>query len=209
MPVRTTCALVALGLALSGSARAAVVYDNGAPDPSGGIEVTIRILAEDVLLPEPETITGVRLWAIADLDAWSGTIEYSLYESDGNVPAETPFASGEGANVRVAPNGANDRYTFGLEAPVELEAGTTYWLGLHMDDDFDDGTDCCVFWSTLPDGVEVGSSAASANAGLTSNWSLTPNHHAFQLLPEPGASALAAAALASLAALARLRRTRR
>lgn len=92
----------------------------------------------------------------------------------------------------------------------ELDAGVVYWLGLHMDDDFDDGTSCCVFWTQLASGAEVGSGAASATAGFFTNWGVTPNHHAFQLLPEPGESALTAAVLAALGALAaRTRRRRR
>lgn len=201
-------ALAALLLLPAVAAADAVIYDNGAPSASNGIEVTIRILAEDVVLDEAATVTGVRFWAIADLGAWSGTIDYFFFGSDGIVPTEVPFASGAAQDIEVVADGDRDRYTFALETPVELQAGTVYWLGLHMDDDFDENTNCCVFWSTLEEGVAVGSGAASARFGFVQNWRLTSNHHAFQLLPEPGGVASGGAGIVTLAALL-ARRNRR
>ncbi len=179
-------------------AGAQVLYDNGAPG-SGGIEVTIRVLAEDVVLGENATVERVRIWAIEDLDAWSGTIEYFFFDDDGGAPADSAFASGLGQTISVVGN----QYTFGLETPVALQAGVTYWVGIHMDDDYDDGTDCCVFWSTLAGGAQMGSGAASATAGFFDNWGITPNHHAFQLLPEPGSAAAGMAALLLVAVIRR------
>ncbi len=201
-------ALAALLLLPAEGARSGVIYDNGAPSERGGIEVTIRVLAEDVVLEEDATVTGVRLWATEDLGAWSGTIEYFFFESDGIVPTENAFASGIAQDIEVVGAGDSDRYTFGLEAPVALQAGTVYWLGLHMDDDFQEETSCCVFWTQLAEGAEVGSGAATADFGFFGNWGITPSHHAFQLLPEPGGFASRAAGFVTLAALV-ARRTRR
>lgn len=203
-------ALAALLLLPAVAAGDGVIYDNGAPSDRGGIEVTIRVLAEDVILDEDATVTGVRFWGAEDLNAWSGTIEYFFFGNDGVVPTEAPFASGTAQDIEVVADGDSNRYTFALETPVELQAGTVHWLGLHMDDDFQVDTNCCVFWTQLDEGVEVGSGAATADYGFFSNWGLTPGHQAFQLLPEPGGGVSAGVGFATLATLlARRERARR
>ena len=198
----STLAFAALALASTASAQE-VIFDNGPPTPDrNGIEVTIRVLAEDVMLSEPASVERVRLWVTEDLNAWSGTIEYFFFASAGTVPTETPLASGDGQNIQVV----DDQYTFELETPVALDADVPYWIGIHMDADFDEATSCCVFWKLLDQGAQNGSSAASAEGGDFSDWGLPPNHHAFQLLPEPG---VVRGVLPGLGALVLLRGRRR
>ena len=191
-----TSRLLTLGLAgllmANPASSQEVIFDHGPPRASGGgVEVTIRVLAEDVLLSQAEEAGGARVWVVGDPNAWSGTLEYFFFDADGNLPATVPFAAGTGQNVQIVGN----EYTFEFEESVLLDANTPYWFGLHMDADFDVNTDCCLFWSLLEQGVQIGSSAASAEAGDFDNWGLTPNHHAFQLLPEPS---LASGLLAGL-----------
>jgi hypothetical protein len=208
------CVRILLGaVALASSpARAGIplLFDGGPPEGNGsGIETTIRVLANDFVLPQAGSVETVEFWATAS--TWDGTLEYFFFEDAGNVPAAVPLASGDGANVRQTPTGVSGEFVFffDLEAPLPLPAGPRYWLGLHLKQGFaDDGN--YSFWSTTT--TDFGLTSASAEGGDFGAWGLAPDDEAFRLygpVPEPAGAFQALAGAALLVAAGRRRGARR
>ena len=175
-------AVLVPGIAAGGSVN--VIFANG-PPLGGGIEVTIRVIAEDFEFAGAETVTvtGARFWASGD---WDGTLEYLFFENGDRRPAVTPFASGDGMNVSRTPlAGGFEEFVFDLETPLMLAPGQTFWFGLHLNSEFDPNIGGNMFWNQTAEGF--GFSSRTAEAGDFRSWGFAPSHHAFQLIgvPEP------------------------
>jgi hypothetical protein len=189
----------ALSLFAAPRAEAVLLFDGGSSDGVNGIEVTIRVLANDFQLPQRSTVDAVEIEAQAGAE-WDGTLEYFFFENDGSVPAETPIATGLGTNVTTMPNGFAGQliYHFDLASPVVLESGQTYWFGLHMKQSYaDDGN--YSFWSTTS--LDFGETSRSAEGGNFGNWAIPPDDEAFRLygeVPEPAQALLVVAGALSL-----------
>lgn len=119
-----------------------LLFDGGASEGNGnGIEATIRVLANDFVLTQAGSVETVEFWALTP-DTWDGTVEYFFFDDAGNVPANVPFASGDGAGVSGVPTGATAGpyveylFRFDLESPLPLDAGPRYWFGLHLKQSF-------------------------------------------------------------------------
>lgn len=203
MPLRALLALATwLSLFVAPRAQAVLLFDGGASDSINGIEVTIRVLANDFQLDERSTVQSVEVWAQAGA-SWDGTLEYFFFEDAGNTPSDTPLATGLGTNVTTTPGtiAAELVYRFDLAAPVVFEAGQKYWFGLHMKQSFaDDGN--YSFWSTTS--LDFGETSRTAEGGNFGNWGIPPDDEAFRLygeVPEPGQPILAFAGALSLLAL--------
>jgi hypothetical protein len=188
-----------------------LLFDGGTSNGSG-IEDTIRLLANDFVLKAPGTVSSVDVWAFVD-GTWDGTIDYSFYESSGNLPSETPFASGSGINITQTPTGetagpaSEYLFHFELQQPLMLQGGQRYWFGLHLKQSYaDDGS--YAYWSTTDLGF--GETSRSAQGGDTSNWGSAPDDEAFRLygVPEPASALQGLAAGAALLGCRRLRRAR-
>jgi hypothetical protein len=199
VPLRAIALAAILSLFAAPRAQAVLLFDGGASDSINGIEVTIRVLANDFELPERSTVDSVEVWAQAGA-SWDGTLEYFFFADAQSLPADAPLATGLGANVTTMPGTTAQElvYRFDLEEPVVLEAGQRYWFGLHMKESFaDDGN--YSFWSTSSLGF--GETSASAEGGNFDNWGLAPNDEAFRLygvVPEPAAPLLLVAGALAL-----------
>ena len=181
---------VAALLCLGGVANAQI-FNGGGPDQANGNEMTAWLQTEDFVLGSSDTLGSVKFWGIEVPGAWDGTIEWWVFNDSGGTPGST-VASGTGVNITHTATGITGLfgfldeyvYTFDLNAPVALNGGTTYWLGLHASADY---TGDGVYWETTSAGF--GSTGIESQGGTQNNWFNNGVQHAFELystVPEPG-----------------------
>jgi hypothetical protein len=176
--------------------RAAVVFDNGAPDHLDGYEFTHWIDANQFSLSAAQVITGIHLWEAEASNSFYGAI---LWEIRANTANNTPGAvlfSGTSTNLlRTATglvvHGFLPEYdiTFDIASSASLPAGT-YWLTLH-NGPLSNNTGRDIFWETTVNGNLASSLSDEApfDGIWDNNSSLDdPNSQlAFQLIGVPAA----------------------
>jgi hypothetical protein len=159
-------------------------YSNGAgPDYANGNEMTQWAQAEDFVTGADSTISRVG-YSVLDLNNnglanWDGTIQYIIFEGDPNLGNIVGSGDGQKAVAAFDQNAAGwDFYDvcFDLESPVDVNGGTTYWLALHMGQDFVfDGH----YWSTqFANGT---SPAVESNGSFNGPWNSNGLEHYFTL----------------------------
>lgn len=212
--------ILPLFLAFSASnAFSATIFDNGGANVTSGYiggEITRWARADDFVLAADTYLTDVHFWTIEGYGApetsggndWDGTLEYYLFADAGGQPGAL-FASGDGQSVVKTNLGLvyNDsffsyEYSFDLESPELLSAGTTYWLGLHLASDYA-GWDR-ISWATTEPGF--GGNAYFSLGGTFDNWETSTNdiNFAFYLtddaapVPEPSTILLLGSGLIGL-----------
>lgn len=181
--------------ALSGSAFAGdpVLYSNGAgPDYIGGNEMARWAQAEDFTGVDG-VITDVHysvLDGVGGLGSWDGTIQWAIFLGDPN--ANNVVGSGDAVNITSTfdqNTGGFDFFfiDFDLDNSVVVTSANTYWLALHMGQDF--GADS-LFWSNqAANGTATG---LESDGGFGGPWNTNGTEHYFELtgIPAPGALAL-------------------
>jgi hypothetical protein len=162
---------------------AAVIYDNGGENYSNGNEFCQWLQAEDFVLANDGTVGGASFGVLTfgGIAMWDGTVEWSIYADAGGTPGSL-IASGNGTNISMTfdQNAGFDFYdcTMDLDSPTALSAGTTYWFGLHMNNNACLSRDD-MYWSTTnPNGTTTGNEAN--NCGTA--WFNNGQEHSFQLL---------------------------
>lgn len=196
-------AVVAMGTLGAGARPAAaqvVAYDNGAPNGVNGNEMTQWVQADDFLLPTATNITGVRFWAIDDLEngpGYQGSIVWTIYGNGGTNPGAILH------RAAVVPTRIFDHATtFGSSYKYDFATGGlalapgTYWLGLHNGPLTTD-SHADTYWESTADNATIrgNEDIAPFDSGL---WFNNENEHAFKLftetgvVPEPGSLALLA-----------------
>ncbi|WP_339912350.1 PEP-CTERM sorting domain-containing protein [Symmachiella dynata] len=190
--IRLAVACLAVLVAAAGQVQAAVVFNNGAPDQNNASDMTAWVQAEDFVLAEDTSVTDLHFWTIESGTNWDGTLDYYLFNDNGANPAVAPFASGAGQNVKKTATGNTafglNEYSYwvDLENPVLLTGGVTYWIGLHLSNNFDfDG----IAWETTSG--QFGTNGNGSYGGTFDNWTTGRQEHAFYLtgeapaVPEP------------------------
>ncbi|HNQ87629.1 MAG TPA: hypothetical protein PKM73_03230 [Verrucomicrobiota bacterium] len=216
--------VVAAGLVLSLglSAKADLLYDNGAPNQFTGNEMTGWIQAEDFVFTSPQVLTDVRFWDYEyDSAAYTGSIMWWIYADIAGAPGSTIYTGTATPTRSLTGNlvsGMNEYVNDFSVGSLALAAGT-YWLGLHNGDPADYRDWRGFYWETTdsssPKPVSYGMSDPSP---FLSDWQIEgyydfqdefyPLEHAFQLygvVPEPSAI-LSGGVLALAAGLAVARR---
>jgi hypothetical protein len=211
--IRKLAAAAMLAFATSPLVADAQIFDNGAPNNTDGLNLSLNVVAEDFTLAQDYTITGVRFWgfSLTSQSQYSGSVQWSIFSNSAGLPGATLFsgtASPIGVNQGALALSNSDQYQFDFATNFSLSAGT-YWLGLHTG--LFSGNQ--FFWQTT-------SPNASSNAvtdgipgdGYWEYYAL--NDYAFQLygqptgtsvVPEPSTYALFATGLVAIG-LARRRR---
>ncbi len=178
--------------AFSGSAFAdGDLYSNGdGPDYANGNEMSQWAQAEDFTGVDGNivSVNYSVLDSVGGLAGWDGTIQYVIYEG---TPGGAVAGSGDAQNITTSfDQNANGfdffDVSFDLVESVNVTGANTYWLALHMGQDFvADG----LFWST-----QAGNGTATgleSNGGFDGPWTDNFTEHYFQLkVPGPGALAL-------------------
>lgn len=212
--LRRFVAKALLAAALSPAlASAQVVYDNGAPNASGGNEMTQWVQAEDFTLASATTITGIRFWGFGFTpSAYQGSIVWSIYGNNGSQPGallfsgtsfDAPIDQGAVANAN-----QDNQLQFDIATNFALGAGT-YWLGLH-NGPLTTTNRADFYWqNTASNGSLTGREDAAPFGD--NGWSNNGEQHAFQLsatttVPEPSTYALMGSGLAALLLVRRRRR---
>lgn len=152
VPIIATIFLIAAIAIIPTPLLAAIVYDNGPITHSGGSAIGHFIASDDFVLAFDAQITG----ALVDVEdgpasenrRWDGTVEWWILADNGGKPGSV-IASGFGQNITQtnlveSPLGFRDftvDFDFGQNVPIT--AGTTYWLGLHLQADY---SRLSVFW---------------------------------------------------------------
>jgi hypothetical protein len=204
-----------LGLVFStpGSAWASFISVNGPPSLlGGGLNTFSVVAAESFTLSASTTIRAAEFFTEEFPPLWDGTLDYFIFANNSPFPASSPLAGGQGHNPPVHKSLVVDggvssttiaKYDFDLITPLTLAPGT-YWLGLHLQQDF--SLNGSIFWdfTTTPDAQL----SVAAPGGDFDHWALQQAQIALGIsdtplvVPEPSSIGLA---LLGLAALARSR----
>lgn len=177
---------------VAGSASAAVVYDNGAPNYFSANEMSQWIQSEDFALSADTTLVGATFaYEFTTSFQTLELLQYFIYADGISNSQHQPGAllvSGVAsvtstADISLAGHFPEFESTFTFETPFIATADTTYWLGLHSGSTFARND---IYWATT-----------NANATLPgwqndhgdTSWQPTDQEHSFSLnssaAPEP------------------------
>jgi hypothetical protein len=189
-----------------------VVYNNGSPTYTYGIEISGLQEADDFVINSQTQILGVRFWTIegypfrANAKTFDGHLDYWIYDSLNNKPGANILATGVGQSIeRIAEGKKLDiaseplngyQYTFYFQTPFTALPGTQYFLGLHLLNSYPVPYGE-MYWSTAPGPIPFAPSYqyAGFNQWIDNSQTISgtygSGHLAFQLIvPEPSTLAL-------------------
>ena len=198
---RPLCLLALTAFALTSAASANdIKWDNNiVADGFSGRALSppvfpdIRV-ADDFVVPTGGTVIKDAHFGIIEDAGWvdGGVLEVNFYADTGAGPGAL-VASRSGAYDRMATGRQlfdRDEYHYWIEFDgVALDSGT-YWVGVRNPDGGGAGTN---YWLTSdggPDGMGSSTGFLSLDAGNTWQAEGADWHHAFALIPAPGALAL-------------------
>ena len=206
-------AMVAVALCAQG-ARAAVIFDNGAPDQRTYYYADQSYAFTDAAEPftlaaGSNTIGGVNWWGACssgDNTCPTGDFTVSFLTNNSGQPGSLVASFGVGNAGQTATGNTifgSDEYAYSAAiSALTLTAGTEYWL------DISDSTTSDVVW-----GWETTAGANGSHQQLLDGtWTTQPDNLAFQLtsgtaVPEPGSLALLCSALTGLGLIRRKRKS--
>ena len=91
--------MTVLALLFGRAATGQIIYDNGAPDHTSGVEMTTTIQAEQFTLSSPANLSGIQFWDIDNLASYNGSIVWTIY-SDGGIQPGTILFRGTATPTR-------------------------------------------------------------------------------------------------------------
>lgn len=215
--IKTTLA----ALALSVSAQAALIFDNGAPTTLGARDISLFRSADDFTFASGQTVAGIQFFyswtspAVSEPAAnFSGTITYAIYnDSAGSIGSQlaTGTVSGLASTftgiIIPGSNAKINAVQIDLVSAVALGAGT-YWLELHEGPTLStvDGTNIGWILAANSGNAKQGLAANGLPTGTVNNelsFRLHDTTFAATGIPEPSSIALLAAGLVAIVGLSR------
>jgi hypothetical protein len=166
----------------------ALLYDNGGDDYANGNEMTQWLQAEDFVLGAQSNVTSVSFSVLTfgGIANWDGTVDWWIFNDGGGAPGGV-VASGSGTNISMTfdQNQGFDFYdcTMDLDAPQCLDGKTTYWLGLHLNDNACATRDDLYWGTTAANGTTTGN---EANNCVIGSWFSNGTEHSFSLSGDVG-----------------------
>ncbi len=222
---RPQLALMAFLLVFCGAAKAEHLYDNGGTTFNYGYEMSYSQIADDFKFSASCLVTGVKFWTTEGYSIrtnalpFDGHIDYWIYENIGGRPGSSPMASGTANVVSRTPVGLQNKwwgsmysyeYAIDMVQPVLVQASTSYFLALHMLNQYP-SPNGEFYWATTDAGIK-GSTVCVKNPGWS--WNTVTQGYvydmAFQVyatqVPEPSVLVLLGIAALSLLGYASRRR---
>lgn len=194
---RVIAVALAFSAVVGSAASAQVVYNNGSPNGQNGLNTTQFQIANDFTIGAGATVNsaGIYMAGYNGIGAWDGYLAYAIFADAGGAPGSLLTTAAVNPIVTDTGNAWNfggDSYLFqfNLASPFVATPGTTYWLGINSDADYNNSSS--IFWETSSG---TGSSYRSNGQG---GWTSYPGlETAFYLsgdvvgsVPEPGTWAM-------------------
>ena len=163
------------------SAHSALVFDNGGPNQTYGVNMSANWVAEDFTLLANTTITNIRFWSIQSAAGdYSGSLSVAIYaDVGGAIGGLVTSLSGvlaETATGLFAGPGYGE-YVFDVPGSITLSAGN-YWLALLDGLTPNPGNPSEILWETTT--VGLGSTAQYFDGPLET-WVDTGSNLAFRI----------------------------
>ena len=160
--------IMVIGIIGSNSAFAnhdGIVYENG-NDSNGDFlpSVTTKVSADDFMLAQDTILTDVHFETFEDNPEWDGTFQYFFFEDNGGQPGDF-ITGGNGINIIKNGGGVFFSYSIDFDTPFAAEGGIKYWIGFHLNSDFDPGS---IFIET--NNNVVGAPCFISSSGTFDNW---------------------------------------
>ena len=120
----------------SGTARASVLWNNGAPNITnlGGSGMSDTNQAQDFLLAVTSDLTAIRFWSLEGIPGdYTGSIFYQIVTNASGSPSSTVISSGLVVPTRLAAGTVLGFNQFQNDFTITANnvAAGTYWLELH------------------------------------------------------------------------------
>lgn len=212
MKTSLLAAAAALSLTMAAPASAAIIYDNGGSNQSGGTEMSNTMLAQDFRLATQAALTNAVFHAVSLDDAITSNplavLQYAIFADNGGAPGSI-LASGEALDTTLMSTGSSlggeeYRVSFNFQSAFTAAAQTTYWFGLRFGSSSDP---LSIYWST----ADFNDTALGQEL-FGDNWGGNTQEHTFSLgagtsaVPEPATWAMMITGFALMGGAIRRRR---
>lgn len=205
---------------LANLTHADTIFDTG-PMTSDGIAnfATYRLMADDFSFNSQFNLTGATLQVIGigNFSSWDGTAEYYIFSDEAGKPGQI-LTQGYGKNFNITDTnlsfynwGSVKSLAFNFDSVISINAGTVYWLGMHLSQTYDSNQSNydSALWGYSSN---IGNTVYSQEPNLSEWFDYYPGTLAFSLqgvaaIPEPESYAMLLCGLSLIGFIARRKKT--